>query len=40
MKLYALLKQKNFPSFKIRSYYYILEKEFIEWMGKQTKNQK
>ncbi len=39
-KLYALLKQKDFPSFKIGSNYYIIEKDFIEWMTKQTKNQK
>jgi len=36
-KLYNLMKQKNFPSFRLGRQYYILEDKFIEWMEMKTK---
>lgn len=36
-KLYYLLRQKNFPSFKVGCRFYIIESDFLEWMKKQTK---
>ena len=38
--LYGLLKQRDFPSFRIGKKYYINENEFIIWMSKQSKIKK
>lgn len=36
-KLYSLMKQKSFPSFKLGSRYYVRKDRFEEWMDNQTK---
>lgn len=33
-KAYELIKSDGFPCFKLRGRYYILKREFAEWMGK------
>lgn len=39
-KVYALLKQRTFPSFRIGKKYYVDEKKFIEWMSTAEKQRK
>lgn len=40
-KLYELLKQRDFPSFRVDGGdYKILEDDFIEWMRKRSKAKK
>ncbi len=38
--LYGLLKQRDFPSFRVGKKYYIDEEKFIEWMSKSSKLKK
>lgn len=38
--LYALLKRRDFPSFRVGKKYYINEDEFKDWMNKSSKVKK
>ena len=38
--LYALLKERTFPSFRIGSRYYIEKEKFILWMDRKEKERK
>lgn len=38
--VYALLKQRDFPSFRIGKKYYVDEGKFIEWMSRVSKQRK
>lgn len=36
IKLYELMRRKDFPSFKLGGSYFVLEDKFVEWMDQQT----
>ena len=36
-KLYALMKQKNFPSFKLGGRYFVREDRLVDWMDMKEK---
>lgn len=38
--LYALLKERSFPSFRIGKRYYIDEEKFSEWLERKQKEKK
>ncbi|MEA4911568.1 MAG: helix-turn-helix domain-containing protein [Oscillospiraceae bacterium] len=39
-KVYDLMSSRTFPSLRIGKRYYVIESDFIDWIGKQTKKDK